>query len=223
MRIILGVLLWTATGTLLPGGVLGATLLPFSGEGNVNAGPCSADQTDPAACFLLSDTTQAYTVNGVPGYQYEFAGILVPNPDPDAFPFPTYLGTGTFSFTHGPDSLEGTWTNVFVPAAPPAGCDAAMPFGDPDCWTAQSSATFDHVVTGGTGMFAGVTGTGTSLVHVLTGFPPGNVDPAVGSPYAENGEFVLWQVPEPAALALLTIGLTTGMCRRRRGMGARAR
>ncbi len=76
--------------SMLPGGVLAATIIPFGGVGNVLAGLCSPMQTDPAACFVLSDSTNVFSVGGVAGYRYEFAGVLVPNPDPDAFPFPTY-------------------------------------------------------------------------------------------------------------------------------------
>ena len=208
MRNTLGaVLLLTLVGTVLPGTLSAATIVPFSGQGNVSAGPCSPDQTDPTACFTLSDTTDLYTVGGASGYRFELNGVLVPNPEPDAFPFPTYVGTGTFALSRAGDSLFGTWQNVFFPAPPPADCDAMAPFGDPDCWAAESSASFEYVVSGGTGIYAGLLGTGTSQVEVVTGFPPGNVNPAVGSPYAENGAFALQAVPEPTVVGLLVIGL----------------
>ena len=196
-----------ATGaSMMPTAVLASTIFPFAGVGNVSAGPCSPTQTDPSACFVLSDVTEAFSVGGVSGYRYEFTGVLVPNPDPDAFPFPTYVGSGTFTLSRGGDALAGSWTNLFVPAPPPAGCDAAAPFGDPDCWTAESMASFDYLITSGAGIYAGFSGTGTAGVDVVTGFPPGNVNPQVGSPYRQSGEFVL-HVPEPAMLGLLLVGL----------------
>jgi hypothetical protein len=191
---------------MVPTSVLAAIIVPFSGEGSVSAGPCSPTQTDPAECFVLTDTSDLFSVYGVLGYMFAFNGELVPNPDTDTFPFPTYVGTGTFSLTRGPDALSGTWNNVFFPAPPPPGCDASAPFDDPDCWTAESFALFDYFVNAGAGIYAGLVGTGRARVDVVTGFPPGNVDPAVGSPYTEGGQFVLQPVPEPATLVLLAIG-----------------
>jgi hypothetical protein len=205
-----GALLWAAAGGLIPASVPAATIVAFSGEGTVTASPCSPTQTDPAACFALADSTDLYSVDGVSGYTFVFNGALVPNPDPDAFPFPTYVGTGTFSLTRGPDALSGIWKNVFFPAPPPPDCDAAAPFADPDCWTAESFALFDYSVEAGAGVHAGLGGTGSSRTDVLTGFPPGNVGPAGQSPYTESGQFVLQAVPEPATLGLLALALLGG-------------
>ena len=209
-------LLWIAAVNVVPVSAVAAVVLPFSGSGLVTAGPCSPTQTDPAECFLISGSTDLYVLDGVGGYTFTFEGELLPNPDPDAFPFPTYLGAGTFSATRGLDALVGTWSNVFFPAPPPAGCDAASPFGDPDCWTAESFALFDYLVTEGTGIYAGLVGTGTSQVDVVTGFPPGNVDPMTGTTFVESGEFVLSQVPEPHIIGLLAVGIVGRLLRGRR-------
>jgi hypothetical protein len=190
--------------------------LPYSGEGVVRPSLCSPDQVDPAACFHLEEPHSPYVLNGEAGWNFAFLGEIVPNPDPDAFPFPTYIGTGTWALSKGPDSLMGIWRNLFIPAAPPPGCDPSDPIGNPLCFDAVSVALFDYVVQNGTGVYLNAIGTGRSRVEITAGFPPGNIaDPATGSPFVESGVLVL--VPEPGALALITLGfLGAGLRRCRR-------
>ena len=182
-----------------------AATIAFSGVGSVLAGPCFVGQVDPAACFQLTDTSSSYRVNGDPGWTFVFEGQLIPNPE-NPYPFPTYVGSGVWSLTKGSNGLSGSWTNLFLPAAPPLGCDAISPVGDPDCWSAVSIALLSYVIASGTGLYAGVLGLGESTINVTTGFPPGNIqNPAAGSPFVEAGEF--HTVAEPNALALLALGL----------------
>jgi hypothetical protein len=189
---------------LMPTPVTAATIA-FSGAGSVLAGPCSPGQVDPAACFLLTHSTSSYLLNGDPGWTFSFDGQLVPNPE-NPYPFPTYIGAGVWSLTKGSNGLLGSWTNLFLPAAPPPGCDASSPFGDPDCWSAVSVALLSYVITSGTGVYAGASGLGQSTINVTSGFPPGNIqNPAAGSLFNEVGE--LRTVPEPNSFALLGLGL----------------
>jgi hypothetical protein len=185
-----------------------AAPLSFSGTGFVLAGPCSPDQSDPAACFQLTHASSSYEVNGDPGWAFSFDGQLVPNLD-NPFPFPTYVGLGLWSLMKGPDTLAGTWSNLFLPGAPPAGCNAGSPLGDPDCWSAVSVALLSYVITSGTGLYAGASGFGQSTINVTTGFPPGNIEnPSGGSAFSEVGQ--LETVPEPSTFALLALGLLAG-------------
>jgi hypothetical protein len=213
---VVAVAIAVSTFALMPTPVTAATI-SFSGLGSVLAGLCSPGQTDPAACFQLTHSTPSYLVNGDPGWTFFFDGQLVPNPE-NPFPFPTYIGAGVWSLTKGSNSLLGSWTNLFLPAPPPAGCDASAPFGDPDCWSAVSVALLSYVIGSGTGVYAGVSGLGQSTINVTTGFPPGNIqNPAAGSPFNEAGE--LQTVPEPNAFTLIALGLLAArrVIRTRRG------
>jgi hypothetical protein len=201
---------------LAPQSASAAIILPISGEGFVRPGLCAPDQVDPAACFHLDESHPTYFLDGETGWTLAFIGDIVPNPDPNAFPFPTYVGTGTWSLLKGPSGLMGSWTNLFIPGAPPPGCDPANPFGNPLCFGAVSVALFDYLVENGTGIYSGAHGTGQSRVEITAGFPPGNIaNPAQGSPFVETGVFVL--VPEPGTLALISLGfLAVGVRVRRR-------
>jgi len=101
--------------------------------------------------------------------------------------------------------------------------------GAPDA-SGIAEADFTYQVLGGTGMFAGMTGSGTSVVFVLVGGPPAqatgagiqatvacDLDPngAVGS-YCEVGQFTIGAVPEPATLSLLALGAMAALGTRRR-------
>lgn len=101
-----------------------------------------------------------------------------------AFVFNTVSGTGngSFSFSQGADSLAGTLatTQTLVAGAP--------------------GFEISYTVNSGTGLYAGLTGFGSSLVQLL--------DPLTGPPpydYLEAG--ILTLVPEPGAALLLGCGL----------------
>jgi hypothetical protein len=100
----------------------------------------------------------------------------------------TFPGTGTFTFTlANGDRFFGTLTNALTP---------------PDVQS-NATATISYLITGGTGIFAGVTGTGTDVtkVSVVTGA------------YTSTDTFTISAagltapVPEPATMLLLGTGL----------------
>jgi hypothetical protein len=124
-----------------------------------------------------------------------------------------FEGTGTFLFDDGSaadNDFFGTWTNVLLP---------------PDA-SGIAHSIFEWTVTGGTGLFAGMTGFGASMGDVViapAGFDPqGNpifvaacpgAQPGIGS-YCDQGQFTL-KVPEPGTALLLTAALLGGFWRRR--------
>ena len=110
-----------------------------------------------------------------------------------------FAGTGTFSFddlSSANNDFFGTWTNVLFP---------------PNA-SGLAHTTFEWTVTGGTGIFAGLSGVGTSMGDVViapAGFDseggpifvaacPG-AQPGIGS-YCDSGRFV---IPEPGTVMLL--------------------
>lgn len=201
-----------ATLSLLAVSAEAGRILPFSGAGTVIATPCTPEQQDPAECFALTSSNSGYLLDGDPDWTLDFAGQLVPNPD-NPFPFPTYVGAGSWLMSKGGDAFGGSWTNLFLPAPPPDGCDPANPVQD-ECFGAVSLSLLRYLLDPGlgTGAFAGLGGSGESTLFVVTGFPPGNLGGA-DSTYVEAGSF---HIPEPGSLALLGLGLVgVGAVRRR--------
>lgn len=172
---------------VLTGALLGAAstaalaqTVAFSGSGAVALGPLVVPPSDLQAgesfySLAILPGTTAYTLNGQSGWTFEsqFAVRLTPQ----AGGALAAAGTVTaFTFTRGADSLFGVGTT-----------------GSPD--VSGGLIGIGYTVTGGTGLYAGYSGLGGSLVQL---FGP----PVPGVGYAEfNG--LLTPVPEPATAPLL--------------------
>ncbi|MBN8503572.1 MAG: PEP-CTERM sorting domain-containing protein [Burkholderiales bacterium] len=94
------------------------------------------------------------------------------------------VGTGTFSLTQGADGVSGTLYTEGTPIAAGAGFE------------------LEYTITSGTGMFAGLAGSGSSLVRLIS-------DPNGPPPYSylEAGIMSLQPIPEPQTALLLGAGL----------------
>jgi len=158
-----------------------ALTVAFTGSGIVAGGP----QVFPVLGGLsLSAATSNYTVGGESGWHvdklFDFNVVSL-------------VGSGTFTFTHGSDSLTGTFTSTKANAAAPT--------------------DLLYSVVGGTGSFAGYVGSGSS-----TGSTEGNAFglPAALVTFTETGNLNLAPIPEPATVLLLAAGLAGTALRLRR-------
>jgi len=114
-----------------------------------------------------------------------------------------FMGSGTFVFddpSAADNDFFGTWTNVLFP---------------PNA-SGVAHTTFEWVVTGGTGLFAGLTGRGSSVGDVVIVPAPvaacDRAQPGLGS-FCDAGQF---HIPEPGTLLLLAFAMTAALCARRR-------
>ena len=117
-----------------------------------------------------------------------------------------FVGSGTFLFddpSPADNDFFGTWTNVLFP---------------PDA-SGVAHTTFDWIVTGGTGIFAGLSGRGTSEGDVVIVPAPvaacDRAQPGLGS-FCDAGQF---HIPEPATLLLLGFAMAAALSGRRRQRG----
>ena len=100
----------------------------------------------------------------------------------------TFPGTGTFTFTlTNGDRFFGTLTNALTP---------------PDA-QGNATATISYIITGGTGVFAGATGTGTDItkVSVVTGAYTST------DTFTISASGLTAPVPEPSTMLLFATGL----------------
>jgi len=134
--------------------------------------------------LTLSSATSNYTVGGQSGWHVDKLFN---------FNVVTLVGAGTFTFTNGGNSFSGTFTSSKADAAAPA--------------------DLFYSVSGGTGTFAGLVGSGTA-----SGITEGNAFglPAALVTFSETGSFNLTPIPEPATVLLLAVGLAGTALRLRR-------
>lgn len=163
-----------------------ALTLNFSGSGVVQ-GPAQAPPLFTG--LTIGPTDASYTFDAQAGWTINvlFGGILTPTGG--------YEGSMSGTFARGADSLAFT------------GTQSTALLGQP--------IALVYTITGGTGTFAGYTGSGSSNVTLL-GNPLGLPTPV---PFLENnGVLNLTPIPEPGTWALWLAGLGLGglVARRRR-------
>jgi hypothetical protein len=164
----------------LTGGAAHAQVLDFAGVGFVQ--PTGAPDAFGNLPLAVLPQSSAYDFGeGVFGGYYDLSSSF-------AFNLGTGTGSGTFVFTRGADSFSGTIATSATPTGFLVG----------------------YTVLSGTGLFAGLSGSGTGVVTAL--------DPLTSSTvrYFEDGSITL--VPEPATWLMWLAGgaLLLGAARVRR-------
>ena len=123
----------------------------------------------------MSSATSNYTLVGDGGWHVDKVF---------GFNVVSLVGSGTFTLSNGSDSLSGTFTSSKANAAAPT--------------------DLFYSVLGGTGTFAGYTGSGTS-----SGITEGNAFglPAALVTFTETGSLNITPIPEPTTAFCLQAGL----------------
>ena len=125
--------------------------------------------------LTMSSATSNYTLGGDGGWHVDKVF---------GFNVVSLVGSGTFTLSNGSDSLSGTFTSSKANAAAPT--------------------DLFYSVLGGTGTFAGYTGSGTS-----SGITEGNAFglPAALVTFTETGSLNITPIPEPTTAFCLQAGL----------------
>jgi hypothetical protein len=167
----------------------------FEDTGTIAVTDCVTPAVPPPACLVLDGLATANDVPDIiPGiWQWSAHGQVLFG-----------VGTGTEDFldpSPANNSFSTTWTNVV---------------GLPDPLTGIARADFQYLVVASHGLFAGNTGTGTSVVDVVVApfaFTPEGVPqfgpaceggPAGFGAFCERGSFL---IPEPGARPLAIVAL----------------
>lgn len=192
------------TGLLLAAPPAWSIAFDFTSTGQVVASDCGFPLPPQPLCVDIAGPAQANDVpDAIPGsWVTTLAGQVL-----------FFVGNGTFYYDDpsvANNDFFGTWHDVL---------------GAPDA-SGIAQADFTYVVLGGSGIFAGLTGSGTSIVHVVVapaGFDPNGAPifaaACPGSPagiggFCESGHFDITEPQTAALLALAAFALRLASRRR---------
>jgi hypothetical protein len=190
------------TATLITSPAAAAIAFNYEQVGSTIASDCPLPFPAPPLCNIIDATGIANDVPDViPGeWLVTLHGQVL-----------FFAGAGTFLFddvSPANNDFLGTWTNVLLPPNP----------------SGVAHSIFEWTVTGGTGIFAGMTGFGMSegdVVIAPAGFDAEGVPIFVAAcpearsglgSYCDRGRFI---IPEPSTLTLLLAGAVPAVAWRR--------